>query len=193
MININLIPPSARKHGQDNVTLAINLPQEILLGVGSGVVLLLVTVHLILTLLWVVGFVRLSVERVQWQGLSADKAVLDGINGESRDLKAKINVISGMTTKKAVSWAPKFNAISDGLPRGVWIRKMTLDKTGLTIEGSVVSKTRSEINNVGLFLSALKSNNDFIKDFSSLEVNSIQRGTTNAVDVTDFTVMAKLK
>jgi hypothetical protein len=43
-----------------------------------------------------------------------------------------------------------------------------------------------------MFLSALKQNNGFMKDFSSLEVNSIQRGKNNAVEVTDFTVMAKL-
>ena len=32
-----------------------------------------------------------------------------------------------------------------------------------------------------------------MKDFSSLEVNSIKRSKTNAIEVTDFTVMAKLK
>ena len=42
-------------------------------------------------------------------------------------------------------------------------------------------------------MSALKKNDDFMKDFSSLEVNSIQRGKRTAVEVTDFTVMAKLK
>jgi len=70
---------------------------------------------------------------------------------------------------------------------------MTLDKTGLTIEGSVVSKTRNEINNVGKFISSLKLNDDFMKDFSTLEVNSIERGDNDAVEVTDFTVIAKQK
>ena len=102
-------------------------------------------------------------------------------------------MISDMTTKKSLLWAPKFNAISDSLPRGLWIRKMTLDKVGLTMEGSVVSKTQNEINNVGMFLSALKQNDDFMKDFSSLEDNSIQGGKNNSVEVTDFSVMAKLK
>jgi hypothetical protein len=69
---------------------------------------------------------------------------------------------------------------------------MTLDKFGLSIEGSVVSKTRNEINNVGLFISSLKQDNDFIKDFSSLEVNSIQRSKASSVEVADFTILAKL-
>ena len=102
-------------------------------------------------------------------------------------------MISDMTVEKSVLWAPKFNIISDVIPKGLWIRKMTLDKAGLTIEGSAVSKNQNEINNVGLFLSVLKQNNDFIKDFSSLEVNSIQRAKSSSVEEADFTVMAKLK
>ena len=102
-------------------------------------------------------------------------------------------MISDITVSKSVLWAPKFNAISDSLPRGLWIKKMTLDKLGLTVEGSVVSKNRSEINNVDMFLSALRQNEGFMKDFSSLEVNSIQGGRSNSVEVTDFSVMAKLK
>jgi len=193
MIDINLIPAVLRKNGKENASWAINIPHEILLGVGGGLILLLLTVHLVLGAIWLAGMGRLSSERANWQKLLPDKAVLDAINNESKDLKKKINTISDMTIKKTVLWAPKFNAISDDLPKGLWIRKMTLDKIGLSMEGSVVSRTQNEINNVGLFLSALKQNDDFMKDFSSLEVNSIQRGKTNAVEVTDFTVMAKLK
>ncbi len=194
MIDINLIPAALRKDVKGNAdSLAINIPKEILSGVGSGLIFLMLVVHLFLGALWLAGMGRLSGYRANWQKVLPDKTVLDSINKESGDLKKKINMISDMTIKKSVLWAPKFNAISDVLPRGLWIRKMTLDKTGLVLEGSVVSKTRNEINNVGLFLSALKQNDDFMKDFSSLEVNSIQRGKTNAIEVTDFTVMAKLK
>lgn len=194
MIDINLIPAALRKNGQGNLnSLMINIPHEILLGVGAGLILLLLTVHLLLGVVWLAGFGQLSFHQLQYKKLLPDKTVLDAINGESRDLKKKINIIADMTTKKSVRWAPKFNAISDVLPRGLWIRKMTLDQSGLVTEGSVVSKTQNGINNVGSFLSALRQNDDFMKDFSSLEVNSIQRSKVNAVEVTDFTVMAKLK
>ncbi len=194
MIDINLIPAALRKDGKGNAdSLAINIPKEILSGVGSGLIFLMLVVHLFLGALWLAGMGRLSGYRANWQKVLPDKTVLDSINKESGDLKKKINMISDMTIKKSVLWAPKFNAISDALPRGLWIRKMTLDKAGLSMEGSVVSKTQNEINNVGLFLSVLKQNDDFMKDFSSLEVNSIQRGKNNAIEVTDFTVMAKVK
>ena len=193
MIDINLIPLSLRKNGKENVFLTINIPKEILLNVGAGLILFMVTVHLILGAVWLVGIGRLSSYRANWQRLSPEKEVLDAIDNESKGLKNKINMISDMTTRKSVRWAPKFNAISDSLPRGLWIRKMALDTSGLVVEGSVVSKTQNGINNVGLFLSALKQNDDFMKDFFSLEVNSIQRSKVNTVEVTDFTAMAKVK
>jgi hypothetical protein len=193
MININLIPAALRKNGQGNASsLTINIPKEILFGVGAGLVILMLAVHLLLGALWLIGISHLSACQKQWDQLAPDKSMLDAISNESRDLKNKINMISDMTTKKSMEWALKFNAISDVLPRGLWLRRMILDKTDLTMEGSVVSKSQNEINNVGKFLAALKQNDPFMKDFSSLEVNSIQRGKSRAVEVTDFTVMAKL-
>jgi hypothetical protein len=194
MVDINLIPDALRKNGKGNANaLTINIPKEILLGVAVGVILLMGTLHLLLGVVWLSGMGRLSSYKANWQKVLPDQILLGSMNEESGDLKKKINVIADMTTRKFVRWSSKFNAISDALPRGLWIRKMTLDKIGLVMEGSGVSKTQSEINNVGMFLSALKKNDDFMKDFSSLEVNSIQRSKINTIEVTDFTVMAKLK
>jgi hypothetical protein len=194
MIDINLIPAALRKDGKGSAnSLKINIPKELLFGVAAGLIFIMVTVHLLLGVTWLMGLGRLSHYNGQWQKVMPDKTILDTINKESGDLKKKIKMVSDMTVKKTVLWAPKFNAISDSLPRGVWIRRMTLDKVGLTMEGSVVSKNENEINNVGKFLYALKQNEDFMKDFNSLEVNSIQGGKNASVEVTDFSVMAKVK
>jgi hypothetical protein len=193
MIDINLIPVALRKDGKGNAnSLKINIPKEVLFGVGAGLLFLMVMVHLLLGAVWLMGAGRLSHYQAEWQKVLPDRVILDSINKESGDLKRKIKMISDMTVNKSVPWAPKFNAISDSLPRGVWIRKMTLDKVGLTMEGSVVSKSENEINNVGKFLAVLKQKDDFMKGFSSLEVNSIQGGKNNSIEVTDFSVMAKL-
>jgi len=194
MIDINLIPAALRKNGKGpSNALKINIPQDVLVGVGAGVVLLIVTVHLLLGVWWLAELGRMSLCQAQWDKLAPDKKIIDGFKEESRNLNQRLNLISGMTINKSVTWSPKFNAISDALSRGLWLRRMVLDKDGLSIDGSVVSKSQNEIANVGLFISALKNNDEFMKDFSSLEVNSIQRGENNSVEVTDFTVMAKLK
>lgn len=193
MIDINLIPVLLRKNGKASANaVTINIPKEVLLGTGVGVVVFLVSIHLLLGVIWMMAYKQLNAKNAQWDAVVPDKAAFDKVNQQVRDLKVKVNMISDMTTKGSVLWAHKFNLISDSLPRGLWIRKMTLDKNGLTMEGSAVSKNQNEINNIGLFLSSLKQNADFMKDFSTLEVNSIQRSKSNTVDVTDFTVMAKL-
>jgi hypothetical protein len=191
MIDINLIPAASRKKTQEDFSSMVNLSTDVLLGVGSGVVLLLAAVHLVLGVIWALDSTRLSAAKARWEKLEPDKKMLDSLGAESRSLKSKIKLLSGMASQKSLPWAPKFNAVSDALPKGVWLRKMTLDKAGLSMEGSVAIKSRNEINNVGLFLSSLKQNDGFMKDFSSLEVNSIQSAKADAIDVTDFTVMAK--
>jgi hypothetical protein len=194
MIDINLIPQSLRNNGKGSSNSAIiNIPKETLVGVGVGVVFLLLLVHLVLGLTWLVEIGRLSVSKNKWQALAPDKKTLDDIHSESKELKDQFILISGMTTQKTVVWSPKFNVISDSVSKGLWLRRMVLDKDGLTMEGSVVSKSQNEVANVGLFLSTLKQNDLFMKDFSSLEVNSIQRGKNNSIEVTDFTAIAKLK
>lgn len=194
MIDINLIPPVLRKNSGNGLSaLSINIPQEILWGVLGGVVCLALMVHLVLGALWLTAEGHLSLDKLQWQKVVSDKSKLDGIYNQSRELKNKIRALSDITVNKIVAWSPKLNAISDAVPRGLWLRKMLLDKTSMTIEGSAVSKNHDEISNVGNFVSALKKNEVFMKDFASLEVNSIQRSKRNSIEVADFTIMAKLK
>ena len=127
MIGINLIPASLRKSGTRKASsLVINIPQEVLLGVGAGLIFLLVTVHLILGVIWFADMGRLSGGQVNWQKVLPDKTILDAIYKESGALRKKIDLISDMTTKRSIFWSTKFNAISDSLPRGVWIRILRL-------------------------------------------------------------------
>ena len=90
---------------------------------------------MVLGVVWLAGMGRLAGYKANWQKVLPDKTILDSIHKEAGDLKKKFLMISDMTTKKSVQWAPKFNVISDVLPRGVWIRKMVLDKGSLTMEG----------------------------------------------------------
>ena len=71
--------------------------------------------------------------------------------------------------------------------------KVELEKYSLTIEGSVISKTQGEIAAVGMFVSALKKDEFFMRDLVSLQVNSVEHHKNGTTDVADFVVTAKLK
>src|SRR4051812_13208462 len=122
MIEINLIPVTSRKKSHGLSSSSINIPQEFLFGLGGALVLLLVAIHLVLGALWLVKFTQLSSYKGQWQKVLPDKTILDGLGNESKDLKKKMDLISGMTAKRALSWSRKFNIISDTLPKGLWLK-----------------------------------------------------------------------
>jgi len=83
MIDINLIPAALRKDGQGKAnSLEINIPKEILVGTGVGVVLLLVVVHLLIGAVWLIGIGRFAHTNAEWQKVLPDKTVLDAISSE---------------------------------------------------------------------------------------------------------------
>lgn len=194
MIDINLLPTDLRRKRKGACAgLAINIPREILFGVGGGFLLLILGIHLILGLIWLGMMGHLTLARSQWRGLSPDQKVIEDINNASRQLNQKINETADRTTKKRVAWSEKLNSISDSLPQGVWLTKIVLEKGTLTIEGSVVSRDHDEMTRVGNFIGSLKKNDLFMKDFVSLELNAIESAKKYSRDVADFVVAAKLK
>ncbi len=195
MIDINLMPPSARKKTVSSVLSAfyLGIPQEIFIGVGAGFISLLLLVHLVLLGAWMIKGVVVSSYRAQWQAVLPDKNRIDVLGNEIKDLKKKIDGLTALTSTKATGWSRKLNIISDSLVSGLWLRRVNIDMKILTIEGTVISKNQSEIAAVGAFVDNLKKDLFFMQDVLSLEVGSIQRAKQGSTDVANFIVTAKLK
>ncbi len=195
MIDINLVPVSLRKKSSSGALSGVNfgIPQEILLGVGGGIVAFMVLVHVLLFVALAVNGIIFGVHKMEWQRMLPEKNTIDALGTQLKDLKGKMNSITQVTSPKAMGWSRKLNTISDAVPRGLWLRKVVVDSTALVIEGSVVSKTQNEIVIVGNFVSDLKKDEAFMADLAGLEVNSIVRVKRGATDVANFTITAKLK
>ncbi len=195
MIDINLVPTALRKKsGHDMAFLVLlDLPPKVFWGIGGVLFGLLLTIHVLLLAAWGMEMIWFGGYKIQWEQLLPDKKNIDGIGNELKDLKKKMNAITDLTSKKVARWSNKLNFVSDALPKGVWLRRMVLDNNVLTMEGSAVSKSHSEIAAVGNFTAGLKNQTAFINDFTSLEVNSIVRGKKGNTEVTDFTITGKLK
>lgn len=195
MIDINLVPSNLRKKSKGQLLggIAINLPQEIILGISGGLVLLLITAHLLLGALMAINLVRVMAAKGQWQGLLPDKNALDVIANEIKDLRKKMNTINDIAAKRSIGWSRNLNVISDNMPGGVWLKAIALDSKALTIEGYAVSKAKNEITLIGGFVANLKKDQQFVKSFSSVEVNAISRVKRSTTEIAEFTVTAKLQ
>jgi hypothetical protein len=94
---------------------------------------------------------------------------------------------------KSAGWSRKLNAISDAVVKGQWLRRITLEKSGLEIEGSAISRSHNEMTLISSFVDNLKKDPAFSKEFSSIEINAVRKERRGAAEITSFIVTAKTK
>jgi hypothetical protein len=193
MIDINLIPSHLRKKSGKGGIYALNIPLEILFGVGGLFVIVIVCAHALLGADMAKGLIQQQAVKGQWGALQSEKKKLDDLSTEVKDIKKKMNTINDITSKQLKPWAKSINLISDHLPVSLWLRNVYLQSNIFFIEGSAYAPGENEISIVGGFATALKNEDVFKQEFSSVEVNSVTRSKRGKTEVTDFVVASKLK
>lgn len=195
MIDINLVPESLRKRRRNELLSGgvFNIPREVVVGIGGGILALMLLVDGLFFGVKVIKFFEYQHVKSKWQSIQPDKSVMDSIKQNLQEVQKEVKSIKDITEGQSSSWSQKLNSLSDSLPKGVWLRKITLTEKQLFIEGSTVSQGQSEIINVGSFVSNMKKDTEFMKDFESIEVDYIQSRKSEGPQVSDFTILAKLK
>lgn len=194
MIEINLLPPNLRKKKKKQNPLRIpNIPKEAVIGLIGGEAALLFLAHVILTMAMVANFTQRGRLEDELKKVSSQWEEAKNILGELRTMQNKLSAIEKVTTQQRTSWSQKLNDISDSLPRGVWLNKLSLDRKILLIDGSAVSKERNEMISVGTFASSLKNQKTFTEGLENIEVSSIQKRLIKQTEVSDFLISVKLQ
>jgi len=193
MININLVPPHLRKQQKSRVLGAINIPLEIIIGCGGGLLFLLGMIHIVLLLINVGKLAHYKSLQHQWDSMRSDKENVDSVVSKMRTFQGKYTALEDIAKKGELSWSQKLNILSDFIPRGMWFRRIALNNEMLFIEGSMVSQGVSEISSVSRLISKLKGSDDFMRDFTELDIGSIQRRRIKNIEIADFVVTMKLK
>ena len=194
MIKINLVPVTLRRKKKSIVAVNMrSVPREVMVGFIGGFVVLLFVVHVFLQLLIFFRFADHARHKKQWEKILPDKEKVDKILGEMRSLQTKIDAIDKVTAGKRILWAQKLNDISDGMPRGVWLNKISVDDKIFLLDGSAVSKSHDEMINIGNLASSLKNKKPFMAGLQNIEVGSIQRRLVRTTEVIDFVITIKLQ
>lgn len=193
MIDINLIPPHLRKQRKGRILGTINIPLEIIIGCGGGLLFLLGMIHVVLLLVNVGKLAHHKSLKYQWELIRSDKENVDLVVSKMRTFQGKYAALENIAKKAELSWAQKLNLLSEFLPRGMWFKKIALNDEMLFIEGSVLSQNANEIASVNHLISKLKGSDEFMRDFTELELGSIQKRKIKNVEVADFVITMKLK
>lgn len=193
MININLIPPHLRKKEKNRLLGNVNIPLEVIIGCGGGLLVLLGIVHVLLLFVNIGKLAQHTALKKQWEMARPGKENVDSVVNEMRVFQGKYKAVEEITGKSGLSWAQKLNVLSGSLPRGVWLKKITLNERMLLIEGSAISKETTEIISIHHLTSNLKGDDNFSEYFTDIELGSIQRRRIKNVEIADFVITMKVK
>lgn len=192
MIEINFIPLSQRKRKRA-VSGGFNIPLEIVVGAGGGLLMLLVATHIVFLFINIAKFSHHKMLEKQWAQILPAKQNVDSVVSQLKALREKSTALENLTAKHNISWAQKLNILSDSLPRGVWLKKLALNENAFFIEGSAISRQKNEMINVHSLAANLKADEQFLVGLKEIELGSIQSRNIQTVEVADFLITAELK
>ncbi|MDP8230995.1 MAG: hypothetical protein P9L93_07875 [Candidatus Gorgyraea atricola] len=192
MIEINLLPEEMRKKRQPQFKLDLEMEKVKVIGGAAAAGILI-----ILVLFCLVGsFVRKKQTQrllLKEQNFAAETLDIETINKEIVTLKAKMNMMDGVTSRRFL-WAEKLNYLSDLILPGIWFTRIRTDSEDkLVVEGSVIPKQEEAMATVGKFMKNVRDNKTFFKDFSNIKLESVQRKSIDERDIVDFRIVLYLK
>ena len=192
MIEINFLPPQLRKKRKTSnfVSRSIVLPRETVIALTGGVLFFLLFIHAVLQFIIAIKFVQIKRYEKQLTRIAPEKSNADRVLQELRVLQAKVKSIEGVAGQRKISWAKKLNEISNALPRGVWLTRLTFQEGILIIQGSAVSKSKNEMSSVHAFSSNLRNDPSFSGNLNNTELGLIKSRKINTTQVADFTITA---
>ena len=198
MIEINLLPEELRnrvvkpvKEAQPVKSSAKPGAQQLILLIPL-VFAVLIIAHIIIVLLGVTRSSQLNTLKNKWERMSPERKILEDFNnehllysGDSKEIQKLVN--------ERINWAEKLNKLSLILPSGLWFEAISVSGKAFNLRGKAVSLTKEEVSLLRNFIDNLKSKPNFIKNFNSLELSSIQKETIGGYEVVDFNLVGSLK
>jgi len=151
-----------------------------------------ILMHFYFSVLWVSKNGQLTVLNRKLLAMAEQKKELDAFNREFAPVFQNASVPVHLSRQR-ILWAQKLNALSLHLPAGVWFNHISLNGNNLTIQGSVISLQNEEVSLINKFLDNLKTALEFSKDFSSFELNKVQKRNLGGYDIADFVLVGALK
>jgi type IV pilus assembly protein PilN len=161
MIRINLLGDDAAKQGKG--LRGLRMPQLSAGATQAGIAALFVVVVLAIGLAWFMQSRRLDTLRGELAGVEAERMRLQELAGQVEELQDRSSVLRQklqvIVELKANQTGPVMllDQISRMLVDGVWLSRLELDGSDVTINGSAMSET-----NVADFVNNLEGSNYFV-------------------------------
>lgn len=188
MIEINLLPEELKKLRK----FYLMEPKLLLFYFIFLVFGISVFLHIFLTMLNIARSRQYQLLINKWEGLLPQRKEVEKLRQEYEILLADAQIIQQLTSQR-INWAEKLNKLSLCLPSGVWFDALTVLNKQFELRGSAISLQKTEMDLINRFLSSLKNDAGFFKDFNNLELSSVERKEIASYEVVTFILSGKLK
>ncbi len=185
MININLLPPDARR---SHVLRQISWPMIPVLHIIAAMLVLVLSVHLPLWAMtsWRSGALsKLERQRTTEGGIETDPASL---RAQLQNMADRIAELDTLLVQPSV-WAKQLNALADLMPDGFWLDEVNLDPMRkLTIRGHAMTSKGSETAEVGRWMRRLRQHEAFFSPFTQVSLDHIEREVLGNFAAVQFSI-----
>ncbi|MFH0827327.1 MAG: hypothetical protein V1923_05550 [Candidatus Omnitrophota bacterium] len=191
MIEINLLPEELKAKAssrKNRVTIEVKYFACLI----PLTLALLLLVHIYLGVLLAAKHNQIAGLNKRWLSLEPEKKQLEIFNKENSLQTQDSSAIKAWMDERVV-WSEKLAALSNSLLPGIWFTELSVNTKDFTLRASVVSLQKEEMDIIKEFIDLLKTDTAFFKNFSSLELGSVQRRTIGSFDVLDFTLAGTLR
>jgi Tfp pilus assembly protein PilN len=198
MIEINLLPEELRKkvikpkkaESIKAPATGLELKHSILL-----IPLILLVLILLHTFFGFTGLMKSGQTRTftaKLTTLQPQRKELESFNSQYKLAAEDTDAIQQLIRER-IFWSEKLNKLSLNLPSGVWFNSLFVNSKELILRSSAVSLSKEELSLIKQLIDSLKTDTEFFKDFLSLEMGSAEKRVLGTYDVTDFTLVGKVK
>lgn len=190
MIEINLLPQKLRV--KTKLYSIESIPPKYFLYSLTSILGLLFLIHFYLVIIGITKNYQLKRLNSKWHNLKPQLEILKPFRQEQAAISVDAKLIQRLMLGR-INWAEKLNKLSMHLPSGVWLNGLSLNQKDFILKAGVISLQKEELNLINRFITELKNDAGFFKDFNVLELTSVERRTVAGYDIVDFILQGKLK
>lgn len=197
MIEINLLPEELRnrviKPVKQNNGLTLAKPgMQLLIFVIPLIFIVLLLAHIYFVLIGVSRSMRLNSLKAKWERSLPQRKALEDFNAEHSLVSGDALEIRKLLLER-INWSEKLNTLSLSLPAGVWLEFVSASKKEFYLKGKAVSSDKTEVSLIRNYIEEIKSKPQFMKNFVSLDLTSIQKSNVSAYEVADFSLTGSIR
>jgi len=152
----------------------------------------IIVLHILLVGIFIIRNSQLHSLQAKYKKFEPQKKILEDFQKEYTLLTRDTQTVSQLLQQRII-WSQKLDRLSAGLASGVWLDEVSISAKNFNLKGSAVSLEKTEVSLINKLLNNLKSDTLFFKDFTNLELGSIQTRSIGTTEVVDFNFTGRLK